>query len=68
MRQIQVGDTVRAFLDPALYGRVVEIFYGKPTSGYMVGGVPPIEAFAKIQLANGKIRIAKTTELSIQNL
>jgi hypothetical protein len=69
MRQIRIGDTVRAFLDPALYGLVLEIFYKKSTGRHMmVGGVPPIEAFAKVQLTNGKIRIAKTTELSILNL
>ena len=68
MRQIRIGDTVRAFLDPTLHGQVVEIFYKQVGGGYMmVDGVPPVEAFTKVQLPNGQVRVAKTTDLSIQN-
>ncbi len=65
MRQIRVGDKVKAFLDANINGEVTEIFY-KPTMGgmLMLGGVPPVEAFARILGENGKTFVVRTTELS----
>ena len=69
MRQIRLGDRVRAFLDARIVGEVTEIFH-KPTMGgaLMLGGVPPMEAFARIKLDSGKFAVVRTTELSIINL
>ena len=66
MRQIRVGDKVRAFLDATIAGEVVEIIY-KPAPGAMLmfGGVPPVEAYAQIRLSSGKLIAVRTTELSI---
>jgi hypothetical protein len=66
MRQVRVGDRVKAFLDPNIAGEVTEIFY-KQSAGVMlmVGGVPPVEAYAKVLLPNGQLSIVRTTELSI---
>jgi hypothetical protein len=68
MRQIRTGDKVRAFLDANIHGEVTEIFY-KPTMGgmLMLGGVPPMEAFARVRLPNDKMVVIRTTELSIVN-
>lgn len=66
MRQVRVGDRVKAFLDPNIAGEVTEIFY-KQSAGVMlmVGGVPPVEAYAKVLLPSGRLSIIRTTELSI---
>ncbi len=66
MRQVRVGDRVKAFLDPNIAGEVTEIFY-KQSAGVMlmVGGVPPVEAYAKVLLPNGQLSLVGTTELSI---
>lgn len=68
MRQIRTGDKVRAFLDANISGEVTEIFY-KPAMGgmLMLGGVPPMEAYAHVRLPNGKMVVVRTTELSIVN-
>ena len=65
MRQVRVGDKVRAFLDARIAGEVVEIFH-RPSSStvLMVGGVPPSESFAKVLLEDGRIVVIKTIELS----
>ena len=69
MRQIRVGDKVRAFLDANICGEVTEIFY-RPDPGQMlmVGGVPPAVAYAKIVMTDGKTVSIKTTELSHESL
>ena len=65
MRQIRVGDRVKAFLDANITGEVTEIFY-KPTMGgmLMLGGVPPMQAFARILKSDGQTYVVRTTELS----
>jgi hypothetical protein len=69
MRQIRVGDKVRAFLDSNICGEVTEILYRPARGGMlMVGGVPPVEAYAKILMADGKSATVKTTELSHESL
>ncbi len=66
MRQIRVGDRVRAFLDARLAGEVTEIFYRPSMSGVlMVGGVPPVEAYARVRTPDGKEAVIRTTELSL---
>ena len=69
MRQIRVGDKVKAFLDANICGEVTEIFY-RPAAGgmLMVGGIPPVEAYAKVVMSDGKTVSIKTTELSHLNL
>jgi len=66
MRQIRVGDRVRAFLNANISGKVVEIFL-HPSGGaaLMVGGVPPMVAYARVLLQDGNTVAVKTTELSI---
>jgi hypothetical protein len=66
MRQVRVGDRVKAFLDPNIAGEVTEIFY-RQSAGVMlmVGGIPPVEAYAKVLLSNGQAAIVRTTELFI---
>tara|TARA_R100000008_G_C3586673_1_gene172983 strand:- start:4131 stop:4337 length:207 start_codon:yes stop_codon:yes gene_type:complete len=68
MKQVRVGDRVRAFLDANIVGEVVEIFHKPSTTMLMVGGVPPFEAYAKIKLDNESFAIVKTTELSVHNV
>ena len=66
MRQIRVGDRAKAFLDANISGEVIEIFL-RPSAGLfeMVGAVPPMDAFARILLQDGKTVVIKTTELSL---
>jgi len=65
MRQIRVGDPVRAFLDANLSGEVTEIFYRSARAGeLMYGGVPPSVAYAKVRKSSGETVTIKMTELS----
>jgi len=65
MRRIRVGDKVRAFLDANISGEVTEMFYRDAAPGsLMVGGVPPVIAYAKVLLKDGRTAVVKTTELS----
>ena len=69
MKQVRVGDRVKAFLDARIIGEVIEIFHVKaPNSALMVGGVPPVTSYTKIRLDDGRIATVKTTELSVHNL
>ena len=65
MRQVRVGDRVRAFLDANMAGEVTEIFHTPAPAGIlMYGGVPPKIAYARVRKSNGEIVTIKTTELS----
>ena len=68
MKQVRVGDRVKAFLDARIIGEVVEIIHKPSTTMLMVGGVPPFEAYAKIKLDNGSFVVVRTTELSVHNV
>jgi hypothetical protein len=67
MRQIRVGYTVKAFLDSRICGKVINIVYLPSSTMMMVGGVPPLDAYADVELESGKIVRVKTTELSIED-
>jgi len=68
MKQIRVGDKVKAFLDARIIGEVIEIFLKPATDTLMVGGVPPAVAYAKVQLGSGQIVVIRTTELAVHNV
>ena len=65
MRSIRVGDTVRAFLDLRIHGKVVEIVYLPSSISLMVGGVPTTEAYAYVLLENKQAIRVKMSELSL---
>ena len=66
MRTIRVGDTVRAFLDLRIHGKVVEIVYLPSSISLMVGGVPSTEAYADILLESKKTIRVKMAELFLE--
>jgi len=66
MRAIRVGDTVKAFLDLRICGKVVEIVFLPSSITLMVGGVPSAEAYADILLENKKVVRVKISELSLE--
>jgi len=66
MRTIRVGDTVRAFLDLRIYGKVVEIVFLPSSIALMVGGVPTAEAYADVLLENKKVLRVKIAELFLE--
>ena len=65
MRQFRIGDKARAFLNANISGEIVEIFLRPSSTTLMAGGVPPMDAFARILLQDGKTVVIKTTELSL---
>lgn len=65
MRSIRVGDTVRAFLDLRIHGKVAEIVYLPSSISLMVGGVPTTEAYADVLLENKQTVRVKISELSL---
>ena len=67
MKQIRVGDRVKAFLDARIIGEVIEIFL-KPAIDTLMGGIPPSVAYAKVQIDSGQVVVVRTTELAIHNV
>jgi|TARA_R110002110_G_scaffold413334_1_gene640569 hypothetical protein len=68
MKQIRVGDRVKAFLDARIIGEVIEIFLKPAIDTLMVGGIPPSVAYAKVQIDSGQVVVVRTTELAIHNV
>jgi len=62
MRQIKVGDKVRAFLDANLQGEVMAI-HNTYSSQWLVGGVASKELLADVKLPSGEMRRVKMSEL-----
>ena len=54
MRRIKVGDTVRAFLNPNIHGKVIEVLYEPSPHGMLVmEGVPTNTTYLVVQVPNG---------------